>query len=74
MKAKYTIKITHEREEIRRTRRQWKPTGKKDKDGNDEYDYTPQVEELRMVQYTKLEQAVDELDLTAVIKAINGID
>jgi hypothetical protein len=39
----------------------------------DEYGYTPEIEKLVPEERTVLKQQVDELDLKAVIKAINGI-
>lgn len=70
---KYTITIQQEREETRLTGREWQVL-KQDADGKPERGYTPQVEERRIVKVTVLEQTVDELDIVAVIKAINGIE
>ena len=69
----YTVIIKHEREETRLTSREWYNTGEKDDEGNNKWDYSPQVEEKKIVTSTLLEQSVEDLDMVSVIKAINGI-
>jgi hypothetical protein len=69
----YKIVISCEREETELTKREYHRTGRKDNDGKDEWEYGPQVEERQIVTRVLLEQSVDELDVIAVIKAINGI-
>jgi hypothetical protein len=46
-----------------------------DKDGNKEYGYSPMYPEIRQsAEKTILKQVINELDITAVVKAVNGIN
>ena len=70
MPYEITIKKTEIREE---------PAGKTwdrvstDADGNSEYGYTPEIIKKQTVETTVYRQVIDEIDLFAVIKAVNNM-
>lgn len=51
----------------------WEVTGKKDKDGDDIYNYTPKITKTKAITTDILVQEVELLNLIAVIKAVNKI-
>ena len=67
----YTVEIIKKEMTKGVTRREWVRI--KDGGGDDCYGYAPQVEEVGEVESVVLKQNVEEIDLKAVIKAINGI-
>ncbi|KKN49369.1 hypothetical protein LCGC14_0643450 [marine sediment metagenome] len=84
------FKITIEKTQpIRKTiGKQWKKVGQKEEERGQQFrvgegphvylsdvmGYTPEVETVRDEIRTLLVQEVDELDLKAVIRAVNGLD
>ncbi len=69
---KYKIEITRtEREEYEG--HEWARTGNKNKEGGEEYAYTPMTTMTREVKRTILMQEVGAIDLNGIIKAINLI-
>ena len=72
-KTRYKIVVTKYSEEDRLTKREWKAGADPESEREDGYGYTPQVREIREVEREVLRQEIPELDLTAVIKAINNI-
>ena len=66
--------ITIKKSEIRE-----EPAGKTwnkvstDADGNSEYGYTPEIIKKQTVETTVYRQVIDEIDLFAVIKAVNDV-
>jgi len=69
---KYKIEIT--RTEIEEYEgHEWARTGNKNKEGGEEYAYTPMTTMTKEVERTILIQEVDDIDLKEIIKAINGI-
>ena len=68
-RVRYRVLVERLHEEIYTTR-SWEPTGKTKEDGEAEYDYRPK-EEIRTVTQKLLEQELEELDIKAVIAAVN---
>lgn len=70
MKARYSITITETVVETKICGKDWGPVN-----GNNEQDYayTPEIEKQVSVERTLYTQNTDELDLSAVIKAINNL-
>ena len=64
----YTITIEKQTFEKQIKGKEWKVV---DKAGN--YDHTPEIEKIVEVKKTIYIQIVEELDLVAVINAVNGI-
>lgn len=69
---RYLIQITEISQEKTLTEQEWKPVTTTD--GKADYGYTPQIETVVKVNREVFKQNVDEIDLVAVIKAINKID
>lgn len=68
----YVITVTRYWKEEGEIGNQWKPTGKKDADGHDEYGYTPSL--IGMAEKSKqvLSQYVEhEIDIAALQRLIN---
>lgn len=68
----YTITITKTETVTRKVGKEWKVIGQ-DPDQTDVYGYTPEIEKEVETETKILEQTVVDLDLHAVIKAINGL-
>jgi hypothetical protein len=73
----YTIKITKSERVTRKTGKEWKVVGQEpDPSGKymgDKYGYTPEIDREFTEETDVLKQTVEDLDLAAVIKAINKI-
>ena len=70
-----TYKITVEIEEVvtRIAGKEWRPVSES-KEGGTKYDYTPEIEK-RVVEGKRIyEQTVENLDLVAVISAVNRMN
>jgi len=73
MDKRYTIKITEHSEENTLTLREYKQgvnITDKDPEG---WGYTQQVQQITMVEREVYKQNTESLDLTEVIKAVNGL-
>lgn len=70
----YTITITKTTIEEKPAGQEWEITGKKREGGGDTYAYTPEIVKKKEVELKVYEQIVDELDLKAVIAAVNAPD
>jgi len=68
--SRYKIVITEVTQERKICGKQWKPVNG---DPEKRYDYTPEIEKVVDVTREIYAQDTAELDLKAVIKAINGI-
>lgn len=68
---RYTIKIIEHTTEQVACGREWKEAADPETQG--EYAYTPEIMKTLKVDRTILEQNKDQLDINAVIKAINGL-
>ena len=68
-RVRYRVLVERLYEEVYTTK-SWEPTGKNKDDGESEYDYRSR-EEVRTVTQKLLEQEVEELDIKAVIAAVN---
>lgn len=66
----YTVKIMATVERTEKCGKDWKQVSN---DPKAEWAYTPEIEKTVRREVTMLEQTVDELDIGAVIKAINNI-
>ena len=73
----YRVLITSEVEKTRLTKREHKVIGQEQAaDGEsliDTYGWPDQVEERVVIEIKVLEQVVEEIDLPAVIAAVNGL-
>lgn len=75
----YTIVIKQVRNMVKTTGKDWTVVGEKAVFSGSvgstvrEYGYTPEIEKRVAVEREVLKQEVDELDLPAVIRAINGL-
>lgn len=73
MNKRYEISITEIAQEETITGREWVRGGVDGKENDDdEWGYTPQIAEVKAVTRQIYKQNVDELDLGAVIAAVNG--
>jgi hypothetical protein len=72
MNKRYKITIEEECLEKTIKGRSWEK-GCNTENDHDGYGYAPQVEEHKMVNRTIYQQDISELDLNAVIKAINKL-
>lgn len=68
----FKIEITETSMQKMSMGQQWELTGEK-KDGKPEYGYTPAIVKEVSVERTVLTQEVEELNIEAVIKAVNDI-
>lgn len=66
----YKITITEIKKEVS-TRREWKALSGSGE--STQYGYTPELPCVNEVEFTRLSQTVDAIDLPAVIRAINGL-
>lgn len=72
----FRIVITEAVERETLTAKDWKVIGKEEKTPGvftDLFGYTPQELQRQTVEVKRLEQAVETLDMAAVIRAINGL-
>jgi len=67
----FKITIEHETEETQTKGREWKVIGSKEND-IPEYGYTPEIQKVVQISRTIYMQTVNELDLPAVIAAVNA--
>jgi hypothetical protein len=71
-KVYYTVTITRYWQEEGEIGKQWRPTGKKDADGHDVYDYTPSLIGAAEKSKQVLSQYVDhEIDIPAIQRLLN---
>ena len=71
---RYKITIEEEQYEEALTSQQWLKGGSGQVSEDGEYGYTPQIKTQKKVNRTVFSQNLDDLNLTAVIKAVNGIE
>lgn len=78
----FEIIITKTRETIRKSGKDWTKVGQEETQSTydpdkihltDKYGYTPEIEKAVIEKVDVLRQTIDELDLSAVIKAINKL-
>lgn len=77
----YEITIKEKRNVVKACGKEWKVCGQTQKKSEydtepymaDVYDYTPEIEKTVSEEREILKQTIEELDLAAVIKAINGL-
>ena len=77
----YEITITEKRDVVKTCGKEWKVIGQTQKKSeydtepymSDVYDYTPEIEKNVSETREILKQTVEDLDLAAVIKAINKL-
>lgn len=70
MNRRFTITIRESGQEKRVAGSEWAPKA----DGSAGYEYTPEIEATRPYEREIYSQSVDDVDLAAVIKAVNGLD
>lgn len=70
--ARYKIVITEYAEDERLVRREW-AQGADPENEDRGYGWTPQVRQVEYVEREILKQSVEDVNVVAVIKAINGI-
>jgi phage tail tube protein FII len=70
-KKRYKVVITEYSNEIQLKGGEWKQGA--DDTTTSTFGYTPNIERIVEVERTVLQQEVTELDMVAVIKAVNGI-
>ena len=70
MKPRYKIVITEFVEETTKAGKEWKPVRAGEPS---EYAYTPEIEKSAINEYLIYSQNVTELDMDAVIIAVNGL-
>lgn len=75
---RYTITVTAIIERTQMVGKDWAIVGQKYEDGItdkpvDVRGYTPEIEKVVQKEIKVYEQAVDSLDMAALIKAVNGI-
>lgn len=66
----YTIKITKTQSVVRKGGKEWKPVSAA---ADAAYAYTPEIEREAQEEIEVLRQTVDDLDMAAVIKAVNKL-
>ena len=71
-RAMYKIVITEKTLKELPHGKEWKQVGEK-ADGSSKYDYTPEIIKAQEDERVLLKQELDELDLAAVIRAVNGL-
>lgn len=73
----FKIEITEIRNQITIEGKEWTVIGEEYKEGDErptkKYGYTPEIEKVTQQTRSVLIQCVDELNLAAVIKAINNL-
>lgn len=70
---RFTIVITETQEVDKKIGHVWEKIAAKQEGGEDGYGYTPLIDSIAIEKVEVLRQLVSDLDLVAVIKAINGI-
>ncbi len=70
-KVLYTITIKQERHENTIKPRDWVENGTEDKSDGGEWGYAPQITEVKAIERTVYTQVVEDLNLGAVIAAVN---
>lgn len=70
MHQRFTITINAKGQEKTVSRSEWVPKAH----GSAGYEYTPEIEATRPYEREIYSQTVDDIDLAAVIKAVNGLD
>lgn len=66
---KVTVRVIREEESL--TRKSWTEGGSENQNSDETYGYTPQVIQIEEVDRILYEQSITELDIAAVIKAVN---
>lgn len=71
----YEIIIRHKRQIVSKVGNDWAVVGQEVKNGAacNVFGYTPEIEKTVDVDRLVLHQVVDEIDLAAIIKAVNGL-
>lgn len=69
----FTIRIDRNETVVKKCGKEWKVVGSDANQNNPKYGYTPEIEKEQEVVTKVFEQTVAELDLNAVIKAVNKL-
>lgn len=67
---RFTVTVTEIGQEVRQVGKKWQRGAG---ESPDEYGYAPEIETICDYEREVYRQNVDELDLTAVISAVNGL-